>query len=272
MRFFNRQTLAAELARAQAHGWEQACAEAEEREGLPRGLLLAIASHETDMNDVVGDSGHGRGLFQIDDRSHGRFLASCRPAAERQGGKPPVVVAARYAATLVKQNLAYGRKQGIGERDLLKFGVSAYNAGAGGAWEGFKLGDSDRKTTGGDYARDVLGRHAIFRELLGEPTGRRLRRGMRGPDVEELKRKLAGWYARHAPADYARFAVKDGPLFGASLEGAVRDFQQRVGLEVDGIAGPKTVSALTGGKPPRRGAGARRSRQPASGSGGPGPS
>ena len=43
---------------------------AERATSLPTGLLLAVASQETDMNDGDGDGdgGHGRGLFQIDGR------------------------------------------------------------------------------------------------------------------------------------------------------------------------------------------------------------
>lgn len=241
MRVYTKESLRAELERARTKGWEQTLLATEREEGLPRGLLFAIASQETDMNDVVGDQGHGRGLFQIDDRSHERFLASQR--ADRPGGKPPVDAAARYACALVKGNLDYASRKGIRGQDLLKFALSAYNAGPGGALEGYRAGDSDKRTTGGNYGRAVLGRLAIFGELLngGPPE---LRRGMRSPAVEELKSKLSAWYADHAPDEWRSFAVKPGPHFGVALERAVATFQRRNGLDPDGVVGPLTRRAL----------------------------
>jgi len=67
--------LAEQVRRARARGWTTVTRKAEKRSKLPAGLLLALASRETDMNDIVGDKGHGRGLFQIDDRFHADWLA-----------------------------------------------------------------------------------------------------------------------------------------------------------------------------------------------------
>lgn len=66
-----------------------------------------------------------------------------------------------------------------------------------------------------------------------------LRRGSSGPAVAELQRILNAWY----PA-LPRLAV-DGQ-FGAKTEGRVRYMQQRAGLTVDGIAGPRTWAVLLG--------------------------
>lgn len=241
MRVITKETLRGELERARRQGWERTLLETEQEEGLPRGLLLAIASQETDMNDVVGDGGHGRGLFQIDDRSHGRFLAA--QSAGRSGGKPPVPAAANYAAALVKGNLDYGSRKGIRGADLLKFALSAYNAGPGGAMDGYRAGDSDKRTTGGDYGRAVLKRLDIFDDLLNG-QGVELRRGMRTAEVEQLKAKLSAWYAANAPQEWTRFGVKPGPHFGVALERAVTDFQRRTGLDPDGVVGPKTRQKL----------------------------
>src|SRR5262249_34368018 len=99
--------LTKEVGGARKNGWLPILTKAEKRHNLPAGLLLAIASRETDMQDVVGDGGHGRGLFQIDDRSHGDFLAQQKAAGP--GGKPPVAAAADYAANLLASNLGYGQ-------------------------------------------------------------------------------------------------------------------------------------------------------------------
>jgi peptidoglycan hydrolase-like protein with peptidoglycan-binding domain len=71
-----------------------------------------------------------------------------------------------------------------------------------------------------------------------------LKQGMCGPEVEYLQRQLqaAGLYAD--PAD---------GVFGPSTKCAVMSFQRAKGLEVDGIAGPRTWAALD----TRRGTGLR---------------
>ncbi|WP_422745243.1 N-acetylmuramoyl-L-alanine amidase [Mycobacterium sp. WMMD1722] len=66
-----------------------------------------------------------------------------------------------------------------------------------------------------------------------------LYRGVEGPEVAELQRRL-----KHAYAAYAGGLDIDGS-FGARTEAAVREFQRRTpGLEVDGIVGPATAAAL----------------------------
>jgi hypothetical protein len=250
VRTFTKAALAKELERARAAGWDAACADAERAAKLPAALLLAIASQETDMNDVVGDGGHGRGLFQIDDRSHRAFLA--RNGAAGPAGKPPVPAAARYAADLLRWNHDHGVRSGVREADRLKFMLSAYNAGAGGALTGYREGDSDRRTTGGDYGKSVLARWAVFQSLLGvSPPPPLLRRGSRGKRVEELKVRLETWYAKHAPGAWEEFRIKPGRTYGVRVEAAVRDFQTRTGLEIDGVAGPDTQRALERGRKPR---------------------
>jgi hypothetical protein len=38
--------------------------------GLPRMLLFAVGSRETNLTNEVGDFGHGHGVWQLDNRSH----------------------------------------------------------------------------------------------------------------------------------------------------------------------------------------------------------
>ncbi len=159
--------LGKELHRAKDNGWDVAFAAAELAHGLPPGILAAVASRETNTKDIVGDVGHGRGLMQIDDRSHGAWIDAHGGAG---GGKPDVPAAIDYAGELLAANLAYGRSHGVTEEDLLKYALSAYNAGGGGALSGYKLhGDSDANTTGKDYGKDVLRRwHDMF-PAQGDP-------------------------------------------------------------------------------------------------------
>ena len=76
-----------------------------------------------------------------------------------------------------------------------------------------------------------------------------LRRGSRGPAVADVRRRLVALSQTHV-ADRSSL---DGPevdheLYDEALERAVRDFQQRQGLIVDGIVGPETFSAIDGAR------------------------
>jgi hypothetical protein len=60
--------------------------------------------------------------------------------------------------------------------------------------------------------------------------------GDSGPQVAELQRVLAAWYPNLG-------LVVDG-RYGPATEAAVKYFQARAGLGIDGIAGPKTLAKL----------------------------
>jgi peptidoglycan hydrolase-like protein with peptidoglycan-binding domain len=227
---------------------------AEKRHNLPAGLLLAVASRETDMEDIVGDKGHGRGLFQIDDRFHTDWLAA--HGAPGTATTPRVKDAADFAASMLASNLAFAKQNGVAAPDQLRFACSAYNAGPGGALAGQQSGDCDRKTTGGDYGRDVLERLGAIQPRKGDRSlqmsgDRILRKGDRGKDVVQLKQQLQTWFDRAAPGVWQTFRVKPGPGFGAALTTAVRDFQMRNALLVDGEVGENTREALARTPAPR---------------------
>ena len=78
--------------------------------------------------------------------------------------------------------------------------------------------------------------HNNFEIELTEAT---LRNGSRGPVVKALQQMLG-----MPPAE------QDG-IYGPKTEAAVRKFQQRAGIQVDGIAGGQTQSALAAGGAPR---------------------
>ena len=227
--------LTAELRSAEASGLAEICARAELAAGLPGCLLLAIASRETGCRDIVGDHGHGRGYFQIDDRYHHGWLA--RQGAGGQGTTPPPVAAAAYAAGIVESNLAYGRVHGVRNAELMRFALSAYNAGPLGALRGYRAGDSDLETTGRDYGSDVLARMDAFRRAR-RPL---LSPGTRDPAVAELKALLRAWYESEG-GPTPRFTP--GEVLGPATVRALREFQLAAGLEPDGIAGPLTWAAL----------------------------
>jgi hypothetical protein len=148
-----------------------------EDDGIGPALVLALASRESNMRNIVGDGGHGRGWLQIDDRFHHDFLETHRgcdsdsfipnhPSAAPRGLAPSLTASTIYAIGLLRSNMRFARSNGVPEQTVLRFAVAAYNAGAGGALKGFREGDVDRHTTGRDYAKDVLGRKAAVARIL----------------------------------------------------------------------------------------------------------
>ncbi len=135
------------------------------RHGLDADLLAAVAAQETGGpgsnagRNVVGDGGHGRGLFQIDDRWHS-FAKS--PAAMDPGDN------ADYAAGMISGLLA--QYKGNVHRAL-----SAYNAGDPDA-KGTQTQWGDGKRLG--YADSVMQHYA---RLTGGPPVPMPRSHRRGP-------------------------------------------------------------------------------------------
>jgi Putative peptidoglycan binding domain/Transglycosylase SLT domain len=236
--------LRSELDGARGQGLVAACLAAERKARLPHGLLVALASRESSCRNIVGDGGHGRGAFQIDDRFHRDWLR--QHGAALPGGVPAVADGARYAAELLSANYAFGRGKGLRGKRLLRFAVSAYNAGAGGAWKAVReSGNPDAGTTGGDYGADVLRRMRLVRGLL-EPGAAEarplLRRGDRGRDVLDLKRRLRAWFEANHPVAMPEFTLNSS--YGPALVTAVEVFQRLNGLDIDGVAGEQVWGAL----------------------------
>lgn len=131
------------------------------------------------MRNIVGDGGHGRGMMQIDDRSHGGWLASVRgcrsgsslprySSALPAGRVPTISAGLGYAVALLESNVAECMRRGVHEGHRTAVAVSGYNAGITGAINSYMAHGStpsaaDRATTGGDYAADVLERARVLR-------------------------------------------------------------------------------------------------------------
>lgn len=143
---------AARALRQQGVAYAPQIARAAEKHGLDPELLAAVAAQETGGpgsnagRNILGDGGHGHGVFQIDDRFHAfaRTSAAMDPAANAD-------YAARLIAGLLKQ---YGG-------DVHK-ALSAYNAGSPNA-RGTLTPWQDGRRLG--YADSVL-RH--YTDLTGE--------------------------------------------------------------------------------------------------------
>ena len=159
------------------------------------------------MNDVVGDGARPRALPDRRPLPHDVPPPAGREQARRETGSAG---GGQVRGRAVRFNFDFGVKNGVPERDRLRFALSAYNAGAGGALEGFKAGDSDRRTAGGDYGKAVLGRFGIYQSLLGVAPPPVLQQGSEQVGVE-FKEALEAWYERHLPGLWETFRITPGP-------------------------------------------------------------
>lgn len=127
-------------------------------------LLMAIGSRESHWGLMLdeegkGDHGHGHGVFQIDDRSHKKWI-------DAHDWRDPAV-SVQYAAKILRGNYLYFVGKGLSGHLLTRAAVSAYNRGPGNIWWDLKRGCSpDENTTGGDYSSDVWLRARWFHAML----------------------------------------------------------------------------------------------------------
>jgi hypothetical protein len=146
-------------------------------DGIGTALMLAIGSRETNLANIVGDHGHGRGWLQIDDRFHGPWLkahAGCKDgtwkaafsSALPSGRVPTLTASTMHTIDMLQSNVAFGAARGVPLAQRIRFAVAAYNAGPTGAIHGFAGGNVDANTAHGDYSVDVLSRRdAVARYL-----------------------------------------------------------------------------------------------------------
>jgi Putative peptidoglycan binding domain len=186
--------------------------------GLPRMLLFAIGSRETNLTNEVGDGGHGHGVWQLDDRWH-------QPAGGFGHFDGDVPLQCSIAADML-----HGLLTATGGN--VEEAAAMYNSGQ----------ESEAGTTHQDYGLDVLQRmqylqqHGagpqpppspepgwFYRDLsLQSPY-------MTGSDVKVVQSKTG--------------AAADG-VFGPATRAHVVNFQSHHGLAADGIVGPATARVL----------------------------
>jgi zinc D-Ala-D-Ala carboxypeptidase len=80
---------------------------------------------------------------------------------------------------------------------------------------------------------------AVPEDALAYPFSRVLARGDRGQQVKALEIRVVGWFPRPV-----RKTLHVNRRFGRRTVRAVKAFQRRYGLTVDGIAGPQTFGRL----------------------------
>lgn len=155
-----RSALVQQFNRARANGWIEFFAEGAQRFNWPTALLMAIASRETNMRNILGDGGHGHGIMQIDDRSFPDFTSSGRWRVPRLN--------ILKGAEVLSGKRQFLSRRGVAGETLMRASVAAYNGGEGRVIRAITRGLSvDSVTTQRNYSADVLARAAVFRELLG---------------------------------------------------------------------------------------------------------
>ena len=166
--------LAQQFQYAKANGWLAAFVKAGKDYDFAPSLLMAIASRETNMRNIVGDGGHGYGLMQIDIRSFGEWIDS-------GAWRHPVQVIEKGAQILDQKmtqiHNGAGRPITVGGFNFtgatfptaaaaIRVAVAAYNSGLWAYYCFSKGEDPDRLTTGHNYSKDVLARQEEFERLL----------------------------------------------------------------------------------------------------------
>lgn len=162
-----------EFAYAKAEGWLPFFADAGKAYDFPPSLLMAIASRETNMRNIIGDGGHGFGLMQVDIRSFPDF---CHSGAWRnvrlgiQTGAQILDAKRTQVEHGVGNHLSIAGYQFVGSPvapgQLERIAVAAYNCGLWSYYSFSQGKDPDRFTTGHNYSADVLGRAEQFEELM----------------------------------------------------------------------------------------------------------
>jgi peptidoglycan hydrolase-like protein with peptidoglycan-binding domain len=186
--------------------------------GLPRMLLFAVGSRETNLTNEVGDFGHGHGVWQLDDRSH-------TPPGGFMHFDANVPLQCAVAAAMLQGMLAI-------TGGIVEEAAAIYNSGQPG-----ELG-----TTHADYGIDVLERMEFLQRRFGGDG--------------EIQGNVPAWFCRDlglaspfmAGEDVRAVQKKTGAdpdgVFGPVTQMHVVNFQSHFGLTADGIVGPQTATAL----------------------------
>lgn len=142
-------------------------------------LTLATASRESGIENSVGDFGHGRGVWQQDDRWNAGFLRThvgCRDGEWSPCPRGHRAIQAGHVPTLrdgmlrflgdLDEHRGYARVYGVGQSSQARFALASYNCGPGSALAGYRHGDVDRFTANHDYSADTMRRAQFFHGWL----------------------------------------------------------------------------------------------------------
>lgn len=166
-----------EFLTAQSRGWLPSFESAGKEFDFNPTLLMAIASRETNMRNIIGDSGHGYGLMQIDKRSYPQFCSSGEWKDVAKGIRQGALVLDAKRTQIknlqgkpIRISVYSTLGMPIDDHDLLVVSIAAYNCGLWSYYSYSKDGDPDRYTTGRNYSHDVISRQVEFDLLLKGAT------------------------------------------------------------------------------------------------------
>lgn len=137
--------------------------------GFATPFFFAVASRETNCANILGDvqngHAHGVGIVQIDIQHP--IALEARDSGSWKTNPDPLI---DFGAQILQNNIAKAQQKfpDLDAQQQLKIAASGYNCGIERAIASAEQGDSDKRTTGHDYGRDVIARMAIFEELIAE--------------------------------------------------------------------------------------------------------
>jgi hypothetical protein len=158
--------ISVQLQRLHATGFYDKLSAQAAAHGFAPAFFFAIASRETNCVNELGDFQegvyHGVGIVQIDVQHD--LARQARDDGTWRTHPEPLI---GFGATLLSDNIRRAREAfpTWSSDAQLKVAASGYNCGMGRAIAAAKDGDSDKRTTGHDYGRDVMARMAIFAAL-----------------------------------------------------------------------------------------------------------
>jgi membrane-bound lytic murein transglycosylase MltF len=163
-RLFLRDSYGEHLAAANPYKAAVTAATAPYSKWLKPSILAAIGSRESRWGDDLdsegkGDSGHSRGIMQIDDRYHQTFLDT------KDWRDPGVNIQYAVDNVLAAYYTELDQKTNLEGFDLLRGAIAAYNGGVAGVMSALEDGlDVDDATYGKDYSWDVIQRAGWFQD------------------------------------------------------------------------------------------------------------
>ena len=162
-----------QFSRSQRDGWIAFFKEGSVSYGFSVTILMAVASRETNIKSIIGDSGHGYGIMQIDDRSypdwcHSGVWKDPRSAilkgAQVLDGKREDII--NNQGKIIKfAGRSFIGKSNLNQDEILRTTLAGYNSGW---WAYYNLSinnDPDLRTSGKNYSSDTLDRSTIFQEI-----------------------------------------------------------------------------------------------------------
>jgi hypothetical protein len=154
------------LQRLRQSGFDLKLASQAGANGFAPEFFFAIASRETncvnELGDFQSDGAHGVGIVQIDIQ-HPIALQARNDGTWKTNPDPLIAFGAQLLASNIHQAMSVF--PGLSTDQYLKIAASGYNSGMGNAIAGQRNGDSDQRTTHGNYGADVMARMAIFQQL-----------------------------------------------------------------------------------------------------------